>query len=95
MRSMNIRPFFLLWQTLLARLVALQGCQSGHTGTYEHALCMMIEKLAGIRLFYLNTSCKPFRVAPAAGRAEPPVVRRAVRSVATKSRQREDKGLCS
>lgn len=30
-------------------------------------------------------------MAPAAGRAEPPVVRRAVRSEGSKSRQREDK----
>ncbi len=33
-----------LWQTFLARLVASQGCQSGDTDTYAHAL-HVFEKL--------------------------------------------------
>jgi len=43
------KPFLLAYRS--------QGCQSGHTGTYEHALCMMIEKLVRQSLlFVLNTS---------------------------------------
>ena len=44
--------FAWLWQTFLARLVASQGCQSGHTGTYA-MLFACFEKLVEANLICL------------------------------------------
>ena len=85
--------FLLALADLTCSLVARRGAKAAIRERMNMP-CMMMRSWRGRASFF--TRLEPLRMAPAAGRAEPPAVRRAVRSEAIEDRDSvRTKGLCS